>query len=425
MITKILICLILTTSTVFSQNGSNDSLFSISFGQVDVGQSKIPISLRDFKILYKKNNPKIKVGFLKNSVQWVRPRNNLLMPRARIGIKASYDTNVHFKYHGQTILPAFKKNKYFYSEIYSNLFNPGTIEIYANNKLVEEVTIISKKIKKKKETKQIDHSCLKYHLEFVGLENEYMSVGCSLDKTGSIGNERPRLQVTWASTNFTLLDGTHPPYISFLNDSSPVKVSLIDKQGNKRDVVIKAKIPKRLYRLKTAFGFGPYMFGAEENERVRDTAPAPAVMLYGKFDLGSKSSFRFFDALVVNESRFNNAGIYFAYEIADAFDKRVSIYPLLGAQILSFKYNKLTTTKHDFIYPQGFEAVFRHAFGLKNYTVVYGMFLSTSSSVTYDNLWVRWGRGYFWELNYIRWGQDKQEATTYGLSIGFPLANFY
>jgi len=423
---KLCLLSIILTLTCFAPLKAEDSLFSISFGEVSVGASRVPIKLSDFKLFGIKKNKNVKAFFIKNSVQWIRTKNNLLVPRARIALKARHYKNIHFKYLGQTIIPVFKHNKYHYSEIFMSLFEPGILKVYEGSNLVEEISLKAKKISKvKKDVRLIDYSCARYNVEVTGLENEYFSLGCQLSKTGQFGNEKPRLQVTWAATNFTLLDGQAPPYTSFLSDNSPVNLTVIDKEGAKRQIKITAKLPKRLKRLKTAVGLGPYTFKAEEGTATRDSQLAPAFMLYAKYDFSFTTSLRGFDALVFNESIFNNSGLYFAYELADAMDKRISLVPLLGAQGLSYRYNKKSEFKHDFIFPQGFELVFKHVFGIENYNVVYGMFLSTSSDVTYDNIWLRWGKGYFWELNFIRWGQDDQKASMFGLSIGLPLATFF
>ncbi len=424
MIKTALLLLLFINTLLQTPLKAEESLFSISFGDVSIGANRIPIKLSDFKLFGKNKNKNIKAFFIKNSVQWVRTKNNLLVPRARIALKGRHFKNIHFKYLGQTIIPVFKHKKYHYSEIYMGLFNPGKLEVYEGENLIEIISLKAKKTTKLKDAKLIDYSCSRYNVQVRGLENEYFSLGCQLSKTGHRGKEKPRLQVTWAATNFTLLNGQTPPYTAFLNDNSPVHLTVLDKDGLKRKITITAKLPKRLKRLKTAVGLGPYMFEAKENGLDRDPQASPAFMLYAKYDFNFTTSLRAFDALVFNESVFNNSGLYFAYELADAMDKRISLVPLLGAQGLSYRYNKKTKFKHDFIFPQGFELVFKHVFGIENYNVVYGMFLSTSSTITYDNLWLRWGKGYFWELNFIRWGQGEQKASMYGISIGLPLASF-
>ena len=51
-----------------------------------------------------------------------------------------------------------------------------------------------------------------------------------------------------------------------------------------------------------------------------------------------------------------------------------------------------------------------HAFGIDGFLVNYGMFLSPDSNVQYNNIWIRWGKKYFWEINYIDWGFEDKYA---------------
>ena len=53
------------------------------------------------------------------------------------------------------------------------------------------------------------------------------------------------------------------------------------------------------------------------------------------------------------------------------------------------------------------------------------VFLSPSNDLDYKNIWIRWGKSYFWELNLIEWGQDNFKASMWGLSVGFPLKGFF
>ena len=200
---------------------------------------------------------------------------------------------------------------------------------------------------------------------------------------------------------------------------------MINKNGEKRKVTIQTKFKPRYKRLKTAIGFGPYAFKAIAGNEEKETTIAPAFMLYAKWDLTQETSFRFFDAFIANETIFNNAGFYFAYDLAKAFDGRFKVVPLLGAQVLANKYDKNSKTTDRILYPQGFEAIYKHAFGIENYNIVYGMFLSTDSEETYDNAWLRWGKGYFWELNYIRWGRDNEKSSMWGLSVGIPTGSYF
>ena len=137
------------------------------------------------------------------------------------------------------------------------------------------------------------------------------------------------------------------------------------------------------------------------------------------------NSIRGFDAAVWKKSTFNNAGVYFASDIASILDGKLTITTLLGMQHLYFQFDKKYETISEPIFPQGIEFLYKHAFGIKNYIVSGGAFISPSETIDYQNIWIRWGKNYFWELNYIYWGKDQFDAGMYGLSIGLPFKGFF
>lgn len=396
----------------------------MSFGPVKIGEERIPINLRDFKVQTETpSEMKLKANFLKNSVQWVRLPSNLLSARARLGIRIyELSPDISLRYLDRSILLQ-KRKKYLYSELYISLFYPGKITIIKNGKPVGKIVIQASYPQKKTETHLIDYSCSRYGIKIEGLDNEYVSLGCSLRRTGKWGNEKSRLEITWASTNFRLLDKSNPPYVAIMTSSSPVTTTVIDRQGVKRKVTIRARVGKRLYRLRTALGFGPYFFKAKQDNLSRESKLAPSLMLYGNLGLTKDTSIRGFDALVWHDSRFNNLGLYFAYELANTFDQRVSLVALLGIQGLTFQYNKHQDPFSQIIYPQGFELLIRHL-GWENYHFFYGMFISPSSDYDYKNLWARYGKKYFWEINYIEWGYSGKSSSMWGLSVGIPFMSF-
>jgi len=113
-------------------------------------------------------------------------------------------------------------------------------------------------------------------------------------------------------------------------------------------------------------------------------------MLYGKFDFNDTTSLKGFDALLYSKTLFNNSGVYFSYDLAEILDGRILINTLLGFQGLHFKYSPQTPSQFRVIYPQGFEVLYKHAF-IENYSLFYGMFLSTSAE-QYTNSWIRYGK---------------------------------
>jgi len=403
---------------------SNQAEMSVSFGPVIIGENRLSIEDQDFKIKVKVEDLKIKTKFIKNSVEWIRVNDSLLIPRARIAVWVPADSKrVYLKYLGKSLLFQSVKDRS-YTQIYVSLFHPGDIEVHLDGKLAGTISFEATKAESNDKRHLIDYSCARYMLEVTGLDGEYLSVGCRLNRRGDFGDEKPMLEVSWVTPNFILPDGSSPPFITTLVGNYPVKTTLKDKHGVERVVEVKAKIPKNLNRLKTAMGLGPYLFKTQKDDEVIKSDIAAALMIYGNFYIRHLTSIRFFDAVVWEKSLFNNFGTYFAYELGTALDQRFQLTALLGVQALSFRHGENRDIYTRGIYPQGFELVYTHAFGIKNCSLVYGMFLSTSGSEPYKNLWIRMGRSIFWELNYIDWSYEGRRASMWGLSIGFPFLSF-
>lgn len=403
---------------------AQNSGLHVSFGDVQVAESRVNVNLQHFSIIKLVESKRVNVGLIQNSVQWVRDQSNLLIPRALIRIVIENPTKeIHVRSDGETFLPQHFKEKA-QIDLYVNLFNPGLIEVKESDYTIGKYTLYAQK-SGKTNTRLIDYSCAPYELEFMGLDNDYMSIGCFMERFGKWGHERPRLMITWATTNYTLKDGTRPPFRVIMQGDAPVHLTLVDAQEKEIVVTIKAKIPKRLRRLKTAVGAGPYMFESKSRDDERPNRLSAAAMLYGRLDLTQASSLRIFDALVAEKSIFNNAGFYLAYEIADLFDRRIEIVPLLGFQALYFKYDDNHATRNGIIYPQGLEVVYKNAFGLENFTLVGGAFFLSTNEEKYQNLWLRWGGKVFWELNYIKWNSGENQASMAGISLGFPLFQMF
>ncbi|MBL6990876.1 MAG: hypothetical protein ISR65_13915 [Bacteriovoracaceae bacterium] len=402
-------------------------LISISFGPVTIGELRLPINLENFTVQTAKAHKsiKFKAHFVKDSLQWIREANNLLTPRARLAITI-YTTSkdIYLQYMNNPVLLE-KRNGHYYTELYVNLFSPGDVQIVANGKPGGLIKIYATPSTTKENRRLIDYSCSRYMIEFIGLENEYLSVGCHLARIGKWGSERPRLEITWSSPNIKLSDGSSAPFVSVITGTNPVVATVYDHKKKKRVIKIKALLPKRLHRFKTAYGFGPYFLDTKENDMIMESRVAPSFMLYGNFSVTDIASIRGFNATVWNGSLFNNLGIYFAYDIGEALDQRVNVVALLGGQLVTFEHKTNSKLYNQFLFPQGFEVTFHNPFGWENYLAMYGMLISLYRVPDYKNLWVRWGKKVFWELNYISWTNKNRSATMWGLSIGLPLAGFF
>ena len=391
---------------------------TFNLAKFSIGESRIKLDQSEFAI--KNSDPNIAVNFISDSVQWIRNEANLLVPRSMVGITIkNSDHNIILHYLSKTIIPV-KHEASFYTELYVDLFNPNVIEVYRGNQIIDRITFVSKGTKDAKSKQLIDYSCVTYQLNIEGIDDEYLSVGCKMEAVGNMFSQRPRLEVTISSTNLISENGERPPYTIYLKDNSPVIFKLKNDQGNLKTISVKAKLPERLTRLKIAAGIGPYIYNSEKLNATTDGALAPSYMLYGKFDLTPTTSFKAFDALVYAKTLFNNSGMYFSYDLAEIFDGRILINTLLGFQGLHYKYDKKSDTKFEMLYPQGFEVIYKHAFGIENKHLTYGMFLSTDSN-EYTNAWIRYGGRFFWELNYINWAHSPNKISMYGVSIGFPI----
>lgn len=416
------------TVLVARSYATDEKVFSFSFGPVSIGEARVPISVKDFEVSINAPQERVRVEIESDSIQWIRADQNILSPRARVFLLIKGDaSNLHLKYQGREVLLQQKSETEAFSTIYVSLFYPESIKIFEREKFLGEVVVKPKMTQKvsQKKSKLIDYSCSPYNLSIEGIDQDYLSVSCRLGRMGHFGNEKPFLEVNWTATNVHLLDGSSPPYVAILTDSSPVITKVKSSSGEEDKVVLKANLPDRLYRLRTALGFGPYSFSSADEGEKNKSPLAPAGMLYANFMLTEASSFRAFDALVSQKSFFNNAGLYFAYELGRAFDQRVEIVALLGFQSLSYRYKRGASMNTSIIYPQGVELVLKHFWGIENRDLVYGMFISPSKNEDYKNLWLRYGRRVFGEVNYISWSENKRSASMWGLSVGFPFMSFF
>lgn len=396
---------------------------AVNIAKNTIRETRVDLDLKNFAILYK--HPDLRARFIPESLRWERNQDNLLSPKVLLGLAFKKNgKSIHLEHKGEKYIPVTKGGGV-YSELWVDLFNPGTIEIVEENNITATISIESISNLNVKKTQLIDYSCSPYQITVNGLENEYASVGCVMTKVGPWGKETPRLEVTLITTNYRMANGSLPPYKIILEDQSPAEFELVNSKGEKRPITIKGVLPKRLNRVKLAVGFGPYEFSAHNESESKSGELAPSLMLYGKLELTETSSLKFFDAALIQKTFFNNMGLYFSYDLAEVFDGRIIFNTLLGFQGLNFKYSANTPANSRIIYPQGFEVLWKHPFNQENYYMTYGMFLSTDNTEDYTNAWLRYGKSYFWEINYIRWKYLESDISMWGLSIGLPLTSFF
>ena len=414
-----MLCMI--ASRMMAQESTMNAL---TLGPVTFGEDRVPISLSQVKM--ETDIPELiaESKFVERSVQWVRMDSVLLIPRARFQLTLKVDPkDLILQYQGKSFVTQ-DKNGQAYIELFIPLFFPGNIDVIVKGDYQGSIGFsVDAKGKAKKQV--IDYSCASSDLQITGIENDYLSAGCFMSRHGNFGNEKGTLEVRWAAPNYRLLDDSEPPYVLTLQPNMPARFTVKDRNGQERIVEIKANVPVRLPRIKTALGLGPYVLSSREGKDETPGLLAPSIMLYGKFDLSDTNSIRFFEAYFQQETLFNNFGFYYAYDVGAAFDRRILMSLNLGFQGVEFRHKSKGKLDNMIIFPQGIELTYRHAFGLQNYNLVYGMFLPTSMQEDYRNVWLRFGKRTFGEWNYLSWRRKDRFVQAWGISVGFPFVTFF
>jgi hypothetical protein len=135
-----------------------------------------------------------------------------------------------------------------------------------------------------------------------------------------------------------------------------------------------------------------------------------------------------FNATAIHSSFFTDQGFYLLIEQFRVLDQRFSLNLLLGAHAIAFAREKNVYAR--FGAPQGVEMVYRD-FISRYYNLSMGGFVYPPiQGKSYYNLWLRWGtRGLFGEINYLAWrepfGSESLTTSSVGISLGFPLAQFF
>jgi hypothetical protein len=420
------ICLILSIHTTQALAGGH-----LTLDNLPKGEHRIEFSQKDFKIkinFFNQAENQLKAILDKNSFEWVRVQNKYLLPKARLKIKAKHlAQTLHLRYKSKTIhFQQGKKSSF--SEVYISLFEKDEIQIIKDNIQIASIRVVP--AHRHKKTTLIDYSCSRNGIKIEGLDNEYISLGCESRPIGQFGAEKPMLEVVWVSPDLKLADEEFLPYQAVFLSKRPVKIRVQNIHTKAWKILtIKARVPKRVHRLFTAYGFGPYAFNTEiinkDDKKLHKHVPmAPALFFYANYKISEETSIRGFDAAILKDSNFNNAGIYIGSNFGYSFDNKLYFTTLLGVQYLYAKFDKEGPEVSEAIFPQGVEFMYRHAFDIPNYIISGGLFLSTSDSVEYENIWLRWGKNYFWEVNLIAWKKDDFKVRTWGVSLGFPFKGF-
>ncbi len=385
------------------------SAFSISKGipRVDLKLSNMKPSIQGEYQKY------IEVKFDEETLYWER-LGNILKPYVHVSIKvpkklpAKYMTYKGKEYHFE--LNSKTKKSY----VKFSLFDSDYIEVSG--------TKVHFYYTGKEKLHHIDYDCIRYQVKIEGADDLPLTASCFVDVFGETFGLKNILKIVVKIPHWEVND------INVLARKSGTKTILIENQNReKKEIKISYKMRERKKRLNLALGLGPYEFSFIQEDFQKDVIISP-IMLYGNFFLSGDNSLRMFNFFAYNESMFfNNMGMYYAYTMAAAFDGLLKLTPLIGFQGINVRNDFKKETFSDLIAPQGFELTWHHLFGIEGYLVGLGMFLSPGQGTDYKNVWIRWGKSFFWEVNFLSYRKENKEIYTksWGLSVGFPIGSFF
>jgi hypothetical protein len=392
---------------------SSEVLQNLTLGPVEIGEERMKIELQDFAIDF--DQKKIQASWIKDSLQWVRQDNILLMPRALMMIKVP-SGGFHIRYHQRSWLFQ-KNNQHSFIQIWVSLFDPEPIKVYRGAEFYTSIGLVPQ-VKNKGHL--IDYSCAPWDVSMEGLSTDFVTMGCRLQRLGLPGSEKPLLEIHWSAASHRLKDQSSPPYVALITHNRALEFQVENSKKKSQDVRVNADLPARLYRLRLAASTGPHRFNIDREFFPNKAQTTATVMLYGNYFLSEKASLRFFNAWVDQIAFFNNAGLYYASEVGEFLDRRFSFTTLLGTQHLTFKPRGGEESAVQMIYPQGAELTWRHPFGQLNKRMTLGGFVDFSGTYNYQNSWLRYGGKYFIEVNFLKWDQNDKSAELWGLSVGMP-----
>jgi hypothetical protein len=190
---------------------------------------------------------------------------------------------------------------------------------------------------------------------------------------------------------------------------------------------LRYRIPTKLNRGFMGVGIGPYQYHMAAPDTDVNTTAA-VLTVYGSYQLSESVKFTAFNATALHKNYFTDTGFYFKSESFRVLDQRLSVYVMLGANLIGFKFGNEAQSKWGA--PQGFEAVYRD-FLTPNRSLVFGAFIYPPiDGKSYYNAWIRYGSSaIFGEFNYLgvrnRFDADSVYVRSMGFSVGFPLAKFF
>lgn len=376
----------------------------------------------------------ITVRLAPNSIEWVRTRPDLVLPRAQAeAIIADTAIQTAQITTGGKTFPYSNPSQHpmrFSLALVSGSANPIEIELESKSGQITRLKaemVFTEQALAKTPIIHFDNDCVSYRIQTRPTERipRWTFVGCKLIWLKQAGELKPHLQLTRFS------DGT-PETLSDDHYSEVLVTTESFSGGGHVAIVpdridVSATVPDKVKRGNLRLGLGPYYYEYHSDSMSR-AGLAVMPTLYASYTLTDTIRVAAFSMVAPIKTYFADNGLYLFTEQARLFDRKLSFSLLLGGHHLA--YYSPSGRRGAFSAPQGFELQYRGLFN-RPYAMTLGAFIYPTIGGRRDqNIWLRYGSSrWFVELNYLSWkepydGNLSAHSSAFGLSVGFPQWGF-
>jgi len=393
----------------------------------------------DFELLpVAGNDPTIRARLEPGSLRWVRTARLVVVPRAVAVIETQLVTAGSVR-HAGFAHPLVLEDKTASASVPVALLSSesATIDVEAvrDGRIVRAVFAVRFRPRSTQVARVlIDSSCSPYGVSVRSgrvPDDSWLYVGCRMVRTGHRDHRSPTLELylLWDHVGSSIEingipSGDRPPGLfTHRVGARPGRVMLA---ANKQVLELGYFVPDPLHAAFVGAGLGPALYTFDGPGSHVETV-LPLLTLYAGYSFDATTRLVYFSAVAAHRRGYIGQGLYLWFEQFRAFDDRLSMNVLLGANLLIYRRGNGSVARVNA--PQGVEFIMRD-FAAVNRNLTVGAFLypDIGGSGYYDG-WVRWGSPrFFGELNFLYWREPHSTGSTrsqtLGLSFGMPLLRF-
>lgn len=447
------VALTLCSSVAFAADAVPNHYVELLDDPFPSASAPFPLSVNDYEW---KGTEKLPTGsqvrWIPAEVQWTRISERLVLPRARVRVEVPGGEGAMISVHGRH-LPLRREGgreaDRWVGDIAVPLISSGgaTLEIHHRRNSVTTkypLTLVRSASSGSADLIGLDASCSPAHLELkrrplngrVDLSRAQSSVAhahCRLVRNESDQGLSGTLDILFwidGAGDRIRIDGNEiqaeaPSIFRVRLDAGTPTVTIDSATGE--SFLLTARVPHRVNRGFFGVGLGPYRYRLLAPDTDISTTSG-VVTVYGSYHMTESVRLTAFNATTLHRNFFTDTGFYVKSDSARFFDQRITVYLMLGANMVGFRYGGRTRLKGGA--PQGFEAMV-HDFLRPNRALIFGAFIYPPiDGKSYYNTWIRYGgSAFFGEINYLsirdRFDERPVASRSLGVSVGFPLARFF